>query len=77
MVVTIRQFFDVVPNVHLGVVENIFERSEREPEIAVIEMANDCCERIHDKKVVQSDADEREGKILNRIVHNRFHPVET
>lgn len=54
----------VVPDVHLGVIKNIFKRTERDTEIGVIKMADDDGNDVYDYELVNTKADECKGEVF-------------
>ena len=55
--VFVGQFFGVVPDVHLRVVENIFERAQRDLDVGVGEMAYRKREQIDDDVILNAKTD--------------------
>lgn len=75
MLVPFRDVVCVVPDVHLWIIEDIFQVSKRQLDIAMIEMTNGQSENVYDEKISQSDSDQCQGDVFNGAVHNVFHPM--
>ena len=60
---------------HLGIIEQILQRSERDPNIGVIEVSHGEREKVHDKKVINPKPNHRERHVFEHAIHHIFHPV--
>ena len=69
------EFFGVVPNVHLRVVEEEFKRSEGDAEIGVVEVTDGRGEGVDDEEFLNAKSDECEREILDEPVDDVFHPM--
>ena len=65
----------VVPDVHLGMIEEILERAEGHAEVGVVEVPNDGGEEVDDDEVGNAESDECERNVLKDVVDDVFHPV--
>lgn len=69
------EFFGVVPDVHLGIVEEVFEGAEWDAEVRVIEVADGGGEGVDDEELLNSEPNEGEREILDDAVDDVFHPM--
>ena len=72
---TFRQILGVVPLVHLGAIENIFQRPQRQINIGVVEVSDGEGKQVHQKELIDSEPDHGQGYILDGAVHHGFHPM--
>lgn len=70
-----REVASMMPNVHFGVIEKVFEGAKWETEIGVIEVTNDGGRNVHNDEVVDAEANESEGDILKGVIDYIFYPV--
>ena len=70
-----REVVGVMPDVHLRIVEEVFERTKGESKVGVVEVANDGCDEMDDDEVVDAKSDEGERDVLQGVVDHVFHPV--
>lgn len=73
--VFVGQFFGVVPNVHLRIVENIFERPEWHVDVGMVEMPHRKSKQIDDDVILNAKPNQRQRNVLQRPIDHVFHPV--
>ena len=69
--------FDVVPNVHLRVVEDVFQRAQWQVDIGVVQVANQNGKQMNKDKVLNTKADHRQWQVFDAAVHDVFAKVVT
>lgn len=67
--------FGMVPDVHLGVIKNVFQRTKRYTDIAVVKMTDGQGKDMYDQKVLHAKSDHGQGDVFQGAVYDRFHPV--
>ena len=72
----LRPVLGMMPNVHLRVVDYIFQGAQRDPDIAVIRMPDHQCDQVNNKELFNPKPDHRQRDILQPIVDHILHPVE-
>jgi hypothetical protein len=66
-----------VPNVHLRVVENVFQRPEWQVNIGVVEVTDHDGEQVHQQEILDTKTDHRQRHILDAAVHDGFSKMVT
>lgn len=67
----------MVPDMHLRIVENVLQRTERHVDVAVIEVPDTERNDVDEKEIVNPEADHRERNVLDRVVRDVFEPMES
>ena len=69
--------FGMVPDMHLRIVEDIFKRTKRHPDVAVVKMTDGEGKDMDDQEVLHPESDHGQGEVFQGAVNDRFHPVIT
>lgn len=75
--IPVGNMFGMVPDVHLGIVEYVFQRTQRHPDIAVVKMTDGQGKDMDDQEVLHAEADHGQGDVFQGTVNDRLHPVVT
>lgn len=70
-----RKLAGMMPDVHLGIIKDVFQWAEWNAQIGMIEVTDDDGEDMHDDELIDAKADECEWKVLDDFINHIFHPV--
>ncbi len=73
--IPLGNMFGMVPDMHLGIIENVFQRTKRNPDIAVVKMTDGKGKDMDDQEVLHAKSDHGQGDVFQGAVYDRFHPV--
>lgn len=69
------QLMRMMPYVHLRIIKNILQWSDRNREVPVIPMSDECVEHVDDEEIFNAESDHRKWDVGQGFVDNVLHPM--